>query len=386
MSVVTNDVDQLGVYVHFPWCRKLCPYCDFPVAVTAGEPPHDVYRARIARELEQRAGDYDGKILRSIYFGGGTPSLWRPDCIAAVVDEIQARWGSAGPIEITLETNPRDCVPATLAAWRAAGITRLSIGVQSLDPAELIVLGRDHRHGDGKLAIDAALHAGFTALSCDFILGAPVDGARNQATPGTLAALAETGVDHLSVYELTIEPRTAFGQRARDGRLVPLDEDVLATQYEAAHSMLTARGFDHYEVSSYARLGARAVHNSLYWRGIPFLGLGPGAASLWRDQHRGRRTLNPRNVAAYLDGAPFDEDLPISGEDLAIERLWLGMRTSDGIALADIARWPSLLDWLTANGLAVVSTTGERAVPTLRGFLLANQIAARIVQCARDGA
>ena len=381
---MSQDVDQLGVYVHFPWCRKLCPYCDFPVAVTAGEPPHDAYLARIAAELDDRAGDYDGKTLRSIYFGGGTPSLWRPDCIASVIDTIQRRWASVAPIEITLETNPRDCVPDTLAAWRAAGITRLSIGVQSLDPAELIVLGRDHRHGDGKLAIDAALAAGFTALSCDFILGAPVEGTRNATAPGTLAALADTGVDHLSVYELTIEPRTAFGQRARDGRLIPLEEDVLAGQYEAAHALLTARGFDHYEVSSYGKPGRRAVHNSLYWRGVPFLGLGPGAASLWRDETTGRRTLNPRNVAAYLDGAPFDEDLLISAADLAIERLWLGMRTSDGVALADIAKWPSLLSWLTSNDLATIAN--ERVAPTLRGFLLANQIAARIVQCARDGA
>jgi len=165
----------------------------------------------------------------SIYLGGGTPSLWRPDCIAAVIDMIRQRFGAAGSIEVTIEANPVDCHADHLAAWRAAGVNRISIGVQSLSPRELIVLGRDHRFGDGRAAVERALAAGFVT-SADFILGVP-------GGPAGVLEVVEPA-DHLSVYELTIEERTAFGQRVRDGRLVPLPDDTLAELYAVAHGPL----------------------------------------------------------------------------------------------------------------------------------------------------
>ncbi len=219
------------------------------------------------------------------------------------------------------------------------------------------------------------LAAGGFATSCDFILGTPTGGRYDTSWIETIAA---TGVDHLSVYELTIEERTAFGQRARDGRLVPRDEDTLAELYELTHAALAAKGFEHYEISSYARAGKRAVHNSLYWRGMPFLGLGVGAASLAiAPDGSGERATNPRRSAAYLaaPGVPADVVTSTPGE-MRTDRAWLGMRTRDGVAEEDLPG--PVVAWMLAEGLA--ERVGLRISPTLRGFLMADRIAARIAE------
>ena len=247
-------------------------------------------------------------------------------------------------------------------------MNRLSIGVQSTVPQELVVLGRDHRFGDGPAAVGRALAAGFT-VSADFILGTPT------GEPGRIPEVFDDA-DHLSVYELTIEERTAFGKRARDGRLVPRGEDELESLYVATHEALAAKGFEHYEISSYARPGKRAVHNSLYWRGAPFLGLGVGAASLAvAPDGSGERSTNPRGVADYLGGAPA-EVVAIEAAEMACDRAWLGMRTADGVAEADLPA--GVVTWALAEGLA--ERRSDRICPTLRGFLMADRIAARIVQ------
>ncbi len=244
--------------------------------------------------------------------------------------------------------------------------------MQSFDPQALVVLGRDHRFGDGRAAIERSIEAGFTT-SADFILGVPGtrDALRGYELPAT---------DHLSIYELTIEDRTAFGQRVRDGRLVPLDEDALTELYITTHDELTARGYDHYEISSYARPGKRAVHNSLYWRGTPYLGLGVGAASLeLAAGGDGVRVTNPRRARDYLadPGAPAETVL-VPQAEMAADRAWLGLRTATGVTEASLASAPGIADWLVTEGLA--ERRGGAICPTLRGFLMADRIAARIVQ------
>ncbi len=332
-----------------------------------GAPPHEQYLDAITRELDLRAGRFTGELV-SIYLGGGTPSLWRPDCISRAITRIRERF-AGGALEITLEANPTDCDAEHLAAWRAAGVNRLSIGVQSLAAGELVTLGRDHRFGDGRAAVERAVAAGF-ATSADFILG----------VPGGAGSPAVLPTDHLSIYELTIEDRTAFGQRVRDGRLVPLPEDTLTEQYIATHDRLTAAGYEHYEISSYARPGKRAVHNALYWRGAAYLGLGVGAASLELDAAGGgRRVTNPRRAAAYLSapGAPA-ESVDSTPAELAADRVWLGLRTCDGVAEIDLAGAPDLADFLVAGQLA--ERRDGRICPTLRGFLMADRIAVRVVE------
>ncbi len=241
--------------------------------------------------------------------------------------------------------------------------------MQSFDAGALVTLGRDHRFGDGRAAIDRALAAGFE-VSADFILG----------VPGTDGAQLDTRPPHLSIYELTIEERTAFGQRVRDGRLVPLPDDTLLELYTQMHERLSRDGYEHYEISSYARPGHRAVHNALYWKGAPYLGLGVGAASLAvGDDGSGVRQTNPRRAADYLaaPGTPA-ERTAIDAREMAIDRAWLAMRTSDGVETAALAPAAGVADWLVSEGLAIVDS--DRICPTLRGFLFADRIAARIVQ------
>ena len=223
----------LGVYIHVPWCRQLCPYCDFAVAMVGRAPiPHQRYLDAVLAELTERAPEVAGRRLVSIYFGGGTPSLWQPACLEAVVTAVKQVFAPdlAAELEVTLEANPQDCVPDRLAAWRAAGIDRLSIGVQSLEPEVLRALGRSAL-GDGPAALSAAAAAGFRRVSADLIFGVPRGARGGGDVPGaagaldrSVAALADTGVGHLSVYELTIEDRTAFGKAVRAGRMAPLDD------------------------------------------------------------------------------------------------------------------------------------------------------------------
>jgi len=238
------------------------------------------------------------------------------------------------------------------------------------------VLGRDHRFGDGRAAIERSVAAGFTT-SADFILGVPTAASRRQELA--------TAADHLSIYELTIEDRTAFGQRVRDGRLVPLDEDALTELYRETRDRLVADGYEHYEISSYARPGRRAVHNSLYWQGAPFLGLGVGAASLeLLPDGSGVRATNPRRASAYLADPGTPADRVASGPaEMAADRAWLGLRTSDGVRETDLAPTGDLVDQLISQGL--VERRGDRICPTLRGFLMADHVAARVVQRWGDG-
>jgi putative oxygen-independent coproporphyrinogen III oxidase len=389
---LSPSLSPLGIYIHVPWCRQLCPYCDFAVAVVGRAPiPHRHYLDAILTELAERAPEVAGRRLVSIYFGGGTPSLWEPECLQAACDAVTRTFAAGGPgtvsentpettIEITLEANPQDCVPERLAAWRAAGINRLSIGVQSLEPGVLRTLGRTGL-GDGPAALAAAAAAGFERISADLIFGVPggAPGGEDEAVRAA-AALADTGVGHLSVYELTIEERTAFGKAVRAGRMTPLDEDRLAALYRELHHTLEARGFEHYEISSYARPGQRAVHNSLYWNGGEYLGLGSSAASfVLRPDGSGVRSVNQRSVHAYLrsqGGARVAEREVLDPAEVARDRVWLGMRTADGVPGEALAGAPALVRWLLDEDLATVG--GGRIRPTLRGFAYADRIASRV--------
>lgn len=378
----------LGVYVHFPWCRRRCPYCDFAVEISV-EPPHRDYLAAVLAELADEAEAFEGRDLVSIYFGGGTPSLWAPDCVAELVDSVRARFAAAGPLEITMEANPTDCHPERLAAWKTAGVNRVSVGVQSTRPDELALLGRDHRVGDGMSALGRIAAAGELLLSADFIVGVPerrlpVVGQPAERSVGHgdtpereldwIDALAASPAGHASVYELTIEEGAAFAKRVRDGRLAPRTADSLAELYVRIHHALALRGFEHYEISSYARPGQRAVHNTLYWTGGEYLGLGVGAASYRRTDGGALRWTNQRRFAAYRGLRRADAPRLIPADEDRADRLWLGMRTSDGVRAADLPA--AITSWLLSEGLA--TSHADRIQPTVRGFLFADAIADRI--------
>ena len=346
-----------------------------------GEAPEAGYRDAICEELELRAEGLENRELVSIYFGGGTPSMWAPEHLAKVIAVVAGRFGAVtADLEITLEANPIDCRRDRLAAWREAGINRLSIGVQSTSAAELAVLGRDHSMGDGVAAVEAVA-AAFPTLSADVILGTPA-GAR----PGLAAveALADRAVPHLSVYELTIEERAPLGRAVARGDVTPLDGDALAELYLAARERLVERGYEHYEISSYARPGHRARHNSLYWTGGEYLGLGSSAASyLIGAGGEALRWSNHRSVGRYL-AAPAGERIAerrrLDPAEAARDRVWLGMRTVDGFEAEHLDRFAGgreIERWLVEGGLA--ERLGERIRPTLRGFLLADRVAERVL-------
>ena len=374
----------IGVYVHFPFCSVRCPYCDFAVD-TRAEIPHDGYADAVLAELAARAPLFAGRRLRSIYFGGGTPSLWDPLDIARVIAAVRARFPDGVPDEITVEANPLDCVPAVLDALLAAGATRLSIGAQSFENRELVFLGRDHDGDTAAASVAAARGAGFASISLDLIYG--LSGRTLEDFGRSLDRAVALAPEHLSVYQLTVESRTPFGAAARAGRAVATDDDVAAAQFELAHARLGAAGYEHYEVSSYARPGHRARHNSLYWTGADYLGLGNGAHSLLRlPDGGGLRWAAHRSVVRYLAGAPaadpracglVAETTAQDARAVRADRVWLGLRTADGIP-RELVGDPGPLAALAAAGLITVDE--DRVRPTARGLLFADELGARLLE------
>jgi oxygen-independent coproporphyrinogen-3 oxidase len=347
---------SFGIYIHFPFCRKRCPFCDFAVAVRP-EIPHEAYERAVLAELEARAELFAGRRTVSIYFGGGTPGLWRADCVGRVIEACVAKFGS--PTEVTVECIPGELTAAHARDLRAAGVNRLSIGVEALDDESLRALGREHTAADARAAIDLARAAGFENLSGDLMFARP-----NQSLADwqrELDQMLAFDLPHLSLYQLTIEPGTAF---AKLGVRVPDSSDYLL----AAHDRLT--DFVHYEISSYARPGHLAVHNSLYWTGGEYLGLGMSAHSFRRPE----RFANTRELDAYLrePTAPPVQRETLDEATLAREARWLGLRRLDlGIP------YEPLLDDLLRAGL--LERKEGRVVLSRRGMLLADEVAVRLL-------
>ncbi len=331
--------DPFGVYVHFPFCSVRCPYCDFAVD-TRADVPHDEYADAVIAELAARAGWFAGVgPLVSIYFGGGTPGLWRPDALGRVTGAIAAAFGGTPDREITIEVNPGEVDEARLAGFRAAGANRLSIGVQSLDDRALTVLGRNHGAAAGPACVRAARAAGFDNLSVDLICGVP--GQSTDDWQRDVDAVIALAPEHVSAYALTVERGTAFGARDRAGKLLRPDDEAVAAELTHARAAFAAAGLEQYEISSYARPGRRARHNQLYWTLAPYLGLGASAASFRPlADGTGWRFSNPRATDVYLTqvraaGASTPRHVERrSAADLENEALWLGLRTADGVERA----------------------------------------------------
>jgi oxygen-independent coproporphyrinogen-3 oxidase len=328
-----------SAYVHFPWCLQKCPYCDFASAtIKRPDVPHRAYADAVIAELQARRELVAGQTLGSVFFGGGTPSLWDPAELGRVLRAIRGAFASeAGAIEITVECNPSSLDRDKARALFEQGINRLSVGVQSLDAKQLQFLGRLH-DGDGALrALESALLE-VPRVSGDLIFGLP-----GQAVAEAVAhveRLVGLGLSHVSAYSLTIEPGTQFGELHKKGRLPIAIEDDVAQAYLAIESALAARGFGHYEVSNYAHEGQESRHNEHYWRGGAYLGLGAGAvgclhagvgsARRYRNQPKPERYIADSARLAELE--VFEETLGAS--ELVQEQLMLGLRTRRGMDLA----------------------------------------------------
>lgn len=374
-----------GVYVHFPYCVKKCPYCDF----NSHEVAHDdgAYADAILAELDLRAEAFGPGPVRSLFFGGGTPSLWDPREVGRVLRAVEARFGFTPDPEITLEANPGSVVPDRFRAYVDAGVNRFSIGVQSFDRSELEVLGRIHDGDQAERAVRAAVATG-ARVSLDLMYALP-----DQTWADVRASLdraLDLGTGHVSAYTLTIEPNTVLERRTRLGLFQPLDEDRQAELIERVTERLAAAGLERYEISNYARPGQEAIHNSLYWVGGPYLGLGAGAHSYLPRPALGgaERRENVKAPHTYLDATARGDATPrfsesLDAREVLLDRLWVGFRPRwglDAAALAAEAGVPGLadalrpsLDRLEAGGLLV--RTQDRWHPTPRGFLFADHIA-----------
>ncbi|WP_426039425.1 radical SAM family heme chaperone HemW [Brevundimonas sp. DC300-4] len=329
----------IAVYVHWPYCARICPYCDFNVVRDRGwREEQAVLVEAILCDLEAQAAMLRPRPLASIFFGGGTPSLMQVEDVARVIERARTLFPGGG-VEITLEANPTDAEAAHFAALRQAGVNRLSLGVQSLDDAALKFLGRNHSADEARRAIAVAAGV-FGRLSIDLIYALP-----GQTVAAWNAAMAEAlamGFEHVSPYQLTIAEGTAFARATERGSLVPPDEDTAADLYEATQTVLGVAGFEAYEVSNHARdAAARSAHNLHVWRGGDYVGVGPGAHGRLTLQGIRTATVAHRRIATYVEGVaagtPWSDQDVLDPRAAAEERLLLGLRTVEGVALADLA-------------------------------------------------
>ena len=376
--------DALGLYVHWPYCARICPYCDFNVYRPKGE--EAALLAAILDDMSDWRERTGPRPLASLHFGGGTPSLMTPEQLEAVIARADDLWGFAGDAEIGLEANPKDI--GGFAGMAGAGINRLSLGVQSFDDDALASLGRDHDASLARRAIEAAQRA-FPRVSLDMIYArAGQTAAHWEAELGEALA---TGVGHVSPYQLTIEPGTAFGKRAGRGERLAAVPDFAADLYELTEALCSAAGLTGYEISNHARTRAdQSVHNRIYWEGGDWIGVGPGAhGRIGRAAEGGRSgTEAVRRPADYVKAVAetrsgIAEEEALSTPDEIAERILMGMRLADGLDLAHLQAVtggtvdPEGLSRMLAQGL--VSQEGDRIRLTREGRLLADGVSAELV-------
>ena len=379
MSLPVGPDFGFGLYIHWPYCARICPYCDFNVYAAKDRDIEPLVTAIIADIHAQRGRLPDHPPLNSIFFGGGTPSLLSPHQIERLITASNDAFTIDQDVEITLESNPNDILDGDLAGWAAAGINRLSIGVQSLDDAALSFLGRDHNSESAQRAVSRAQTV-FENLSLDAIYARP--GQSPAAWESELLKMLHLGVPHLSLYELTIESRTAFGKRAARGELVPMEDDDQADLYELTQYICADQGLNAYEVSNHARAPRfESKHNHIYWASGDWIGVGPGA--------HGRLTMNGQRIATEAAKRPEDYIRAKSGTDTLLtlldtarEFLAMALRPVSGL---DLQRFealfgqgpdPKLIAELARNDLAHISE--NRLILTAQGRLMADYISGQL--------
>ena len=331
-----------GIYLLIPFCRKACDYCDFHFSTSLGLKPRLV--DAMCRELEQRAGSWPEKQIRTVYFGGGTPSLLTADELGRLMRSIRSRFTVAADAEITFEANPDDMSPENLAVWKQQGINRLSVGIQSFYDRDLRYMERIHDASEAEKAVKRAQTAGFENISIDLIYGTP--GLTGAEWTHNLQKAVDLGVPHISAYALTVEDGTPLAHRIRKKQKAGPDEDTQADQFLFMSEFLERNGFVHYEVSNFAKPGRESRHNSSYWEGVPYLGLGPSAHS-----YDGRnRRMNIANNAKYVDalekGTPYFEEEVLTDTDRYNEYLLTRLRTHKGLTREEFEQRYSLGEWV----------------------------------------
>ncbi len=369
-----------GVYVHWPFCKAKCPYCDFNSHVRASVDQAHWQTAYLA-EIDRTASETGPRAVQSVFFGGGTPSLMDPALVGAVLDRIAARWSMSNDAEITLEANPTSVEAGRFRGYRDAGVNRLSLGIQALNDFDLRRLGRQHSADEALSALALARDV-FPRVSCDLIYAR-----QDQTLVGWQAELSQLlalGPDHMSLYQLTIEDGTAFGRLFAEGKLRGLpDEDLAAEMYEATENLCADAGLMAYEVSNYAKPGSESRHNLIYWRMGDYAGIGPGAHGRLTFESGRYATSTLRAPESWLSavattGSGEEPREALSDEDRAVEYLMMSMRLSEG---TDTGRFAALrgsslpedrINTLIKQGFLTKSKDRLKATPA--GRLVLNRL------------
>ena len=373
-----------GLYIHWPFCEAKCPYCDFNSHVSAAV-DHAAWRAAYLRELERAAAETPGRILDSIFFGGGTPSLMEPETVAAIIETARRLWPTSNSFEVTLEANPGSVEAGRFLAFREGGINRISMGIQALNDADLKRLGRLHSVADARKAFDIA-RTTFDRVSFDLIYGR-----QDQTLDDWTAELKEAlsmVVDHLSLYQLTIENGTAFGDRYARGKLRGLPtEDLGADMFTATRQICGEMGMPAYEVSNHAHDGAESRHNLIYWQYGDYVGIGPGAhgrVTIEGQKWATEQFSSPRRwLATEASGSPEKPRTALSRAEQAQEFLLMGLRLSEGV---ELHRYESLaghklnsdaIEHLQKIGM--IRATKDRISVTEQGVTVLNSVLSELV-------
>jgi oxygen-independent coproporphyrinogen III oxidase len=383
-----------SLYVHIPFCERKCLYCDF-YSVETSELLEDFLKA-LAGEISLRRTEAGPITFETLFFGGGTPSLLTPRQLESILSRLHAAYRIAPDAEVTLETNPGTVTEEKLRAYRALGINRLSVGIQSFHDAELGLLGRIHDRAEAFRCLDLARRVGFDNFGLDLIYSIP--GQTLAQWEDNLATAARLAPQHVSAYSLIVEEQTPIACSVASGELRVNPTDLEARMYERTMEVLRGHGYDHYEVSSYALPGFQCRHNCACWSHEDYLGFGPSAHSFRKagDGQSGRRWWNTSNLATYLERLGWGV-LPVGGEEqvgpraMLAERILLGLR-SGGLDVASLgkdfrfdpdARSEGLLDKMIADGMAVFREGRLRLTP--KGFLVCDEICRRLVHMADQG-
>lgn len=388
-------MQSLALYVHWPFCLSKCPYCDFNSHVR-DRVDHDRWRKALLTELDHTAAQLAQRTLTSIFFGGGTPSLMDPRTVEAVIDRATAHWSPDPNLEITLEANPTSVEAGRFDGYRHAGVNRVSLGVQALNDADLTALGRQHSATEALQAVELARRH-FDRLSFDLIYARP--GQTVSDWQAELTQAIDHAADHLSLYQLTIEPGTAFESLYRQGKLAVPDEEDQAHLYEATQETLDHAGMPAYEISNHARPGAECRHNLSYWRYDDYAGIGPGAHGRVSMDNGRIATRTHRAPEVWLDrvenqGHGHHEDQPIDAETAAEEALMMGLRLTEGIdeqrlyrqigvPLTDLVNTDRLNDLIDAG---FVEHAGGVLKATRSGSQRLNALLAALIRPAQEPA
>lgn len=370
-----------GIYIHIPFCKKQCSYCDFHFSTTF-EAYRDELIDCLIKEISLRNAYLQGEVVKTIYFGGGTPSLLSKPEISLLLDAVSTYFELDNELEITLEANPDDITSASLNTWKSAGINRLSIGLQSFKASDLQWMNRAHTAEESEKCVSLARAAGFEHLTVDLMYGLP--DLTDEEWQNHIQKVVDMGVNHISAYCLTIEEKTPLNKWVQNGKIIPSTEDQQSRQFMILLETLEKNGFDQYEISNFARAGHESQHNSNYWKGQKYLGIGPSAHSFDSVSRSWNVSHNRKYIQGISSNSPNFETEILSIKDQFNERILTGLRTIYGVSTHELHRLHPIPEALIERASSfieqgwMIAENDGKWVLTKQGKLRADYVAAEL--------